>query len=83
MSAVNDLLDESEDLVSELGFVDRQALSQFTAGQILAANLPSRESMPMLAELEHAVLVDRLRATARDWCEEAGARGAELWKRTQ
>ena len=82
MNELHDLLDESEDLVSELGFVDRQALAEFMVGHILAANLPSRESVPMLAALEHAVLVDRLRATARAWCEEAGARGAELWTST-
>ena len=51
--------------------------------QLFGMASPEERTRWMLAELEHAVLVDRLRATARDWCEEAGARGAELWKRTQ
>ena len=83
MSAVNDLLDESEDLVSELGFVDRSALAYFTAAQILSNALPSRESVPLLAELEHAILVDRIRQIAAELRGLAGDRGAHLWAGVQ
>ena len=83
MNELHDLLDESEDLVSELGFVDRSALAYFTASQVLMNALPSRESVPLLAELEHAVLVDRIRQIAAELREQAGDRGSHLWAAAQ
>lgn len=83
MNELHDLLDESEDLVSELGFVDRSALAYMVAAQTLANALPSRESVPLLSEIEHGVLRDRVRAIADDLREAAGTRGIDLWKKAQ
>lgn len=82
MCAVNDeLLDDIEP--GTLSFVDRSALAYFTMSQTLANAMPSWESLPLLPEGEHAILVDRIRGHIHDLRELAGERGATLWAAMQ
>ena len=59
---------------------DRLALRNIVAAQTLRNALPSWESLPLLSEFEHAVLVDRIRGLAHELAEAAGTRGVDLWK---
>jgi hypothetical protein len=77
-----ELIDDVE-IVSELGHTDRAALAYFTAAQVLCNALPTAESVPLLADVEHGVLVDRIRALAGELREMAGVRGADLWRAVQ
>ena len=79
---MNDLLDDDE-IVAELGHADRSALAYMVAAQTLANALPSHESVPLLSEIEHGVLLDRVRAIADDLREAAGTRGVDLWRAVQ
>jgi hypothetical protein len=66
-----------------LSFVDRSAPAYFTMAQTLMNALPAWDSLPLLPEGEHAILVDRIRGHAHDLRELAGERGAQLWAAMQ
>ena len=64
---------------------DRHERALFTIAQILCSVSPEsvRRCVPLLNDIEHADLVDRIRAHGAQLREAAGPRAADLWRAAQ